>query len=82
MPQELVAILMEQPWQEDDYEQHPKFENLGDFMFQADICLRWTFSVTQSKRYSGLATFYFSRTQALVPVAEDQLGYSSHKLEQ
>ena len=57
MPQELVEIRVEEPQQEDDYQEYPELENLDGFVFEADICLSWTFSVTQSKGHSGLATF-------------------------
>ena len=57
MPQKLIGILKEQPQQEDDYQEYLELEKLDGFMFEADICLSWTFSVTQSKGHSGLATF-------------------------
>ena len=60
MPQELVEILKEQPQQEDDnqeYPEYPELENLDGFRFEADICLSWTFTVTQSKGHSGSAVF-------------------------
>ena len=37
MPQELVDIPKEQPLQRDDYEEYLEFENLDDFIFEADI---------------------------------------------
>ena len=39
---------------------YQELENPDGFRFEADIyiCLSWTFSVTQSKGHSGLATFY------------------------
>ena len=43
--------------QEDDYQEYLELENLDGFMFEADICLSWTFSVTQNKGHSCLATF-------------------------
>ena len=39
MPQELVDIPKEQPLQRDDYEEYLEFENLDDFIFEADIWL-------------------------------------------
>ena len=48
MPQGLVEIQVEQPEQEDDFEEYPEFENRDDFMVKTDVCLSWTFSVTQS----------------------------------
>ena len=60
MRQDLVEIQVEQPQKEDDYQEYTALENLDGFRFEADIyvCLSWTFSVTQSKGHSGLATFY------------------------
>ena len=60
MPQDLVEIQVEQPQKEDDYQEYTELENLDGFRFETDIyiCLSWTFSVTQSKGHSGLATFY------------------------
>ena len=60
MPQDLVEIQVKQPQKEDDCQEYPELENPDGFRFEADIyiCLSWTFSVTQSKGHSGLATFY------------------------
>ena len=33
----------QKPQQEDDYEEYPEYENPNGFMFEADICLSWTF---------------------------------------
>ena len=57
LPQGLVEIRVEEPQQEDDYQEYPELENLHGFVFEADICLSWTFSVAQSKEHSGLAAF-------------------------
>ena len=57
IPQELVKMQVEQPQQEDDYQEYQELENLGGFRFEANICLSWTFSVTQSNGHAGLAAF-------------------------
>ena len=37
MPQELFDILKEKPQQRGDYEGYLEYENLDDFIFEADI---------------------------------------------
>ena len=54
MPQDLVEIKVEQP-QKDT--QSLRILVVSGFRLTY-ICLSWTFSVTQSKGHSGLATFY------------------------
>ena len=56
--------------EEDDFQEYPELEILGGFRFEGDICLSWTFSVTQSR---AIQAWQPSRTPVLVPVAEDQL---------
>ena len=38
-------------------QEHPELENLDGFRFEVDVCLSWTFIVTQNKGHSGLADF-------------------------
>ena len=35
--QELVEIQVEQPQQEDDYQEYPELENFGGFRFEDDM---------------------------------------------
>ena len=66
MPQELVEIQVEQPQKEDDYQEYTELENLDGFRFEADICLSWTFSVTQRR---DIQVWQPSISPALVTVA-------------
>ena len=54
-PQDLVEIQVEQP-QKDT--QSLRILMASGLRLTYYICLRWTFSVAQSKGHSGLATFY------------------------
>ena len=60
MPQDLVEIQVEQPQKEDDYQEYTQSLRIlmASGLRLTYICLSWTFSVTQSKGHSGLATFY------------------------
>ena len=56
MPQDLVEIQVEQP--QKNTQSLRILMASGLRLFYSDICLSWTFRVTQSKGHSGLATFY------------------------
>ena len=60
MPQDLVKIQVEQPQKKMTIKNTQSLRILmaSGLRLTYYICLRWTFSVAQSKGHSGLATFY------------------------